>query len=433
LRSSLRASAFPGFTVPSLISSASHPHLGSLSSFNNILPSSYTQQPTLHGTHQPATMTQSGHARQKSHKSSSPVVMADCNNRPRPVRDGAGKRKSDSDFVDSGIIEDDDDDLEWPDTEDESDTIRVPLRKRQRRSPSPEIPLIDPIIYDEEEPDISDIEDTQGKNLVLKLNLEKGCHGPLTIVIDNSTLATFLSKETTQMTSPEPQQETQVPAAPSSTNNFARLPPELRNQIYDSLFKATEGLQIHNPHNFCRSAQFLRTCKMVHVEGASVLYGKNQFVFRRVRNRRGPFWEMEPKEVGYQDVRRFLNMIGPVNLGYLRDIKLMLEDASPGMTPYLDHESRRYVNDLQLMACLRTLRNARLEKLSLNFWGRRALLKTDVRFVDYLKRVQADEVDVGDMRAFYHDKIEYQLRAELKEAMTRQVKLYTEAPETAES
>jgi hypothetical protein len=64
--------------------------------------------------------------------------------------------------------------------------------------------------------------------------------------------------------------------------------------------------------------------------------------------------------------------IGPENLFYLRDVKLVLEDAMPGATPYMPtHESRRYVNDGHLVDILRILRETKLRKLSISFFGRR--------------------------------------------------------------
>jgi hypothetical protein len=51
------------------------------------------------------------------------------------------------------------------------------------------------------------------------------------------------------------------------------------------------------------SAAFLRTCKQVHEEGRSVLYGFNTFYFGRNKEMRRPFWNSERKEIGYKDVR----------------------------------------------------------------------------------------------------------------------------------
>jgi hypothetical protein len=122
------------------------------------------------------------------------------------------------------------------------------------------------------------------------------------------------------------------------------------------------------------------------------LYGENTFLFDRNKQTRGTFWEARPMEIGYTDVRRFLNAIGPENLAYLRDVCIWMEDAAPSSTPYLDHETRRYVNDEHLIGCLRILRGAKLRKVYLAFAGRRNLYRSDVKLLAYLEQIKADEV-----------------------------------------
>ena len=163
----------------------------------------------------------------------------------------------------------------------------------------------------------------------------------------------------------------------------------------------------------------------LHSDGCSILYGENQFVFERNRHTRAPFWEPKPPEIGYRDVRQFLNMIGPENLAYLRDIKLVLEDAAPAATPDLTHEDRRYINDQFLKNVLRVLRQAKLRKFSVSFLGRRMLMKTDVNFLDVLSQVKADEVSVSNnLKWFQTNKIHPSCLLDLKESMTRKRKLY---------
>jgi hypothetical protein len=332
--------------------------------------------------------------------------------------------------VDSGIIEVGDDELDELDelaSEDEDgDIVKAPRPKKRKRSPSPDLPPVGPVLYNEEPDMPSDSEDMHGNATVLNINIPMGYHGRLTVIIDQSSL-----NKSAQIMIP-PQAETQAIAPPpKSTKSFTSLPPELRNHVYDLLFVAENSLALISPNNFCRSAQFLRTCKMVHSEGCGVLYGKNRFVFDRNRHQQGPFWEPQRKEIGYQDVRRFLKMIGPVNLANLRDVHLSLEDASPAATPYMpSHESRRYINDLQLMGCLRLLRDAKLQKLTLGFHGRRVLLETDVKFLNYLKQIKADEVASHEVRYLSYNKISMTLFSELKEVMTRKTKLYDTKPNT---
>ena len=205
---------------------------------------------------------------------------------------------------------------------------------------------------------------------------------------------------------------------------FLDLPPELRNKIYGHIFVSGGPIQIPRANDLCRSGQFLSTCKLVYSEGCSVLYGENTIVLDRSKDRRGPYWEPVPKEIGYTDARRFLKAIGPENLAYLRDVKLVLEDACPSSTPYLNHEERRYVNDEHLIDILRILRGTLLREFKLTFHGRRALARTDVKILRYLEQVKADEVSNSPSGWYFPPKITHGLWMELKEAMTRTPKLY---------
>jgi hypothetical protein len=175
-----------------------------------------------------------------------------------------------------------------------------------------------------------------------------------------------------------------------------------------------------------KSAQFLRTCRMVHNEGCSILYGENTFVFDRHNGTRGPFWEVVPKEIGYQDVLHFLKMIGPENIQYLRDVNMYFDDARPGMTSYLDsHEKRRYINDDYLMNCLRILRDAKLRKVGMFFGGRRQLFKSDIKFLGRLEQIKADEIVQLPSRYYQtQKKITNWVWEDLKTVMVRKKKLY---------
>ncbi|KAG9389049.1 hypothetical protein A1F94_001942 [Pyrenophora tritici-repentis] len=277
--------------------------------------------------------------------------------------------------------------------------------------------------------------------MTLQFNVPLGFHGPLFVKIDSSMLQTNEAGKLHEMqpgkskkvcTKSRQSQPDKVLAA--RPKGFTDLPAELRNTIYRYLFARnddTQELRIpvnkQNPKdNLCKSAQFLRTCKLVHNEGCSVLYGENTFSFKRHYGTRGPFWEAVPKEVGYQDVLHFLKMIGPENLQYLRDIKFVFDDASPRHTSYVEsNEKRRYLNDEYLMNCLRILREAKLRKVSMFFGGRRQLQRSDVKFLGYLEQVKADEVDrIPDRYFSLLGKISNAVWADLEEAMTRKKKLY---------
>ena len=95
---------------------------------------------------------------------------------------------------------------------------------------------------------------------------------------------------------------------------FLDLPYELRSKVYEFAFKFDKPIEFES-RNFSRSANFLRTCKTVLKEGREVLYGENSFHFGRETATRGKFYEKIWKEIGYKDVRKFLETIGPINVG----------------------------------------------------------------------------------------------------------------------
>ncbi|KAF2477807.1 uncharacterized protein BDR25DRAFT_207126 [Lindgomyces ingoldianus] len=356
----------------------------------------------------------------------------------RPIRSGAGQKKSLSGYVDSAVIEDDEPMDSLSEDEEGNPTQSRRTRKR-KRTPSPSPPPLDPIIYDEPPDQLSDDESVgmfhhhpSTAPITLQFNVPLGFHGPLLVKLDRSLLvAPHSAAYNMEPRSTRRKLDTATPECQASSPEerrvgFTNLPPELRNKVYRLLFVQDGEFHFGKPDNFCRSAALLRTCKLVHGEACSVLYGENKFVFDRNRHVRGPFWEPVQKEIGYKDVRQFLKMIGPENLAYLRDIKLILEDATPASTPYLhSHEERRYLNDDHLIDCLRVLRLAKLRKLFLNFLGRRMLVRTDVKFLGYLEQIKADEVETDKFIRWYSpSKIHPDVFKNLQKSMTREPKLY---------
>jgi hypothetical protein len=172
------------------------------------------------------------------------------------------------------------------------------------------------------------------------------------------------------------------------------LPAELRNEIYRAVLVASKPLEFSEPDNFSRSSALLRTCHQIHEEGRSILYSENHFRLARRAHRYGSFWEKEWSELGYLHVRKFFKSIGPTNSALIRHLTLMLEDAMPCLNPTLHSaEDRRFVHDDDLMSVLRHLvDHSQLQTLKLHFYGRRKVDRTDDRFLEYLKRVKADEV-----------------------------------------
>jgi hypothetical protein len=363
----------------------------------------------------------------------------------RPIRKSAGKVKKVAGYVDSGIIEEEGYE---PSTSEASDDEEMEKRSRTeklkrkcKRSPSPPSPRLEPTIYNQELDDLTDDEtggafhrNTPKKPPVtLQFNVPLGFHGPLFVKLDSALLKDnedgtrhdmrqVPTKKIRTATTPP-----QTAAVAVSRRSFVDLPPELRNTVYQHVFVRKDMLQVPQRRDrpgLCLSAQFLRTCKLVHDEACSILYGSNAFHFERHHDTRAPFWEPKLKEIGYQDVLQFLKMIGAENIQYLRDIRIDFEDALPKNCPDLNIEARRYIVDEYLMNCLRILRNAKLRKVSVMFYGRRQLLKSDVKFLGYLEQIKADEVVKLPESWYTQVKVGHWIWSDIKEQMTRKKKLY---------
>lgn len=126
---------------------------------------------------------------------------------------------------------------------------------------------------------------------------------------------------------------------------FSDLPPEIRNRIYRMVFVTNAPIEFQTRKDFSRSAAFLRTCNLVHEEGREILYGENTFCFARSEYKRGKFWERTWTEIGYKDVRRFFETIGPINIGMLKYVSFILTDVSRSAAPDLNWDQRRFVHD----------------------------------------------------------------------------------------
>lgn len=372
----------------------------------------------------------------------------------RPIRKSAGRVKKVAGYVDSTLLDEEEEfdpltsDTSTDDDEEEDMTPRGRAKKskqtqKRKRSPSPPSPRLEPMIYNQELDELTDNEmgdsghgRTPRKSPVtLQFNVPLGFHGPLFVKLDKALLQSNEEGARHEMHQPQ-KKKARISSSPSSLDvvpttmrpkGFADLPPELRNAVYRHAFVRNKTLNI--PQRFdgpglCQSAQFLRTCKLVHDEGCSILYGENEFCFRRHHDTRAPFWDPKAKEVGYQDFLHFLKMIGPENIQYLRDLSIEFDDALPKHSPSLTVESRRYVVDDYLMNCLRILREAKLRKLGLMFLGRRQLFRSDLKFLGYLEQIKADEVVKLDQPWPYATKISAWVWDIVKEQMIRKKKLY---------
>ena len=190
---------------------------------------------------------------------------------------------------------------------------------------------------------------------------------------------------------------------------FLDLPAELRTRIYPDIFVEQKpdytGAQkaicfIHNEDTY--SAQFLRTCRLVYEEGRPFLYGDNRFEFRRNQASRGQFWRKQWKEIGYKDVRRFLETIGPVNMSYINNISFILSDATPSTTPYLTTAERRFVNDATLHHIFEMIgRTTVLQELRVTCDARRFISLLDYHFLRYVTMIKCHSL-VCDPQTNWH-------------------------------
>jgi hypothetical protein len=170
---------------------------------------------------------------------------------------------------------------------------------------------------------------------------------------------------------------------------FTDLPYELRVGIYRHVLVRRSALHFTSKENFSRSSQFLRTCKLVHEEGREIMYGENAFHFMRSSQTRGSYFEAEWREIGWKDIRRFLEDIGPVNISMLKYVSFQLTDAPPSVTPYLEEEQRRCTNDPVLHRVFRLIgSHATLNKLAMGFGVRRNIDSSDYIFLKSLASIK---------------------------------------------
>ncbi len=198
--------------------------------------------------------------------------------------------------------------------------------------------------------------------------------------------------------------------------SFTDLPNEIRVRIYRSVFVTEGPINFHSRRDFQRSSSFLRTCKIVHEEGRPILYGENAFHFERSHSARGKFFEEDWREIGFKDVRRFLETIGTTNLSMMRYISIELGDATKAYGP-VEEVERRFVNDPVVWRCLELIgSNAHLAKFAFTFAGRRNLDRTDLHFLRALTSIKAQEIiNVANFSGGY--KVKPELIADLKKLM----------------
>lgn len=192
------------------------------------------------------------------------------------------------------------------------------------------------------------------------------------------------------------------------------------SSIYRQVFVTEAPIDLASRDSFARSSTFLRSCRVVHLEGRAVLYGENAFHFERSAGTRGTFFEATWKEIGFKDARRFLETIGPVNISMMRYVSFHFQDAAPSTTPHLDENERRFVNDPILHHILKLIgASSRLAKIAFQFSGRKLLQKFDYNFLQALSSIKSEEVIHAERMTYAPSKVgDRSIVDKLKKAMT---------------
>ena len=239
---------------------------------------------------------------------------------------------------------------------------------------------------------------------------------PKANILDDTTLFNNETSEATQLTTPKSEDLTSMRLNPEYAS-FLELEPELRNRIYREFLVADSVVKFNPAPRSSRQPTLLQTCRQVYEEGRGILYGENAFHFRRVDKERGRYWDNEYKEVGYKDVRRFLETIGQHNIAKIRFLSLDLSDAVPVFTPKLDVSERRYVNDPVLQHVLRLIGRSGcvLDKFVVGFAGRGGVHQDDIPFIRAFTSVSCRKLIQSC--AWGHSKVDARLFLKMQDFM----------------
>ncbi|KAK5064941.1 hypothetical protein LTR84_000775 [Exophiala bonariae] len=181
------------------------------------------------------------------------------------------------------------------------------------------------------------------------------------------------------------------------SSGFLKIPGELRDKIYRLLLLGDKPVNFDKRTGFGgRSVAFLRTCKTIAEEGTDVLYGEHSFHLARTPQFRGKFFEKDWSEIAYQDIRRFLETIGPVNISKMKFISFAMTDGPSRLTQALPNvEHLRFANDPTMHHILRLIGdNASLTRLGLLFSGRGKVTGADFHFLNALTEIKCNQLDL---------------------------------------
>lgn len=196
------------------------------------------------------------------------------------------------------------------------------------------------------------------------------------------------------------------------------LPREIALKIYRKLFFTPHFIDFNSRNDLNRSAAILRTCKKIHKLGTEVLYGENAFHFERRCSTRGAYFEKVWKEIGYKDVWRFFDTIGPRNTGHIRYISLEFSDAVPSQTPYLEEIDRKVTNDGNLLDVFKMIAaGGVLETLALSFLSRRNIDRNDYWFLKNLTAIRCYELVIYSQHNLHTNKLASGVEEKLRKLM----------------
>ena len=198
---------------------------------------------------------------------------------------------------------------------------------------------------------------------------------------------------------------------------FMNFPFEVRIRIYRMCFKDDTPIDFTQRENFSRHAHILRVCRLVAIEGTAVLYGENSFHFQRCNITRGRLWEKDWSQVGFKDIRRFLETIGSANISKLKYLSFALADGSSSGNGFASTE-RLFVHDPVLFRVFNLIgAHARLEKLGVMFNGSRDVNSHDYYFLKALTAMKCYELQMPASAMGFTTRIDMGIRDKVKQLM----------------
>ncbi|RVX69491.1 hypothetical protein B0A52_06555 [Exophiala mesophila] len=231
-----------------------------------------------------------------------------------------------------------------------------------------------------------------GQTVVVAVNLNEVVNHPSVAEVMNSPAQSALASE-----SDRPSSTSDTAESGRKKVGFLDLPFEMRDRIYRSVLVDDDPIDFYARHNLSHSSALLRTCKTVHNEATDVLYGSNSFHFKRQTQYRGKYFDEFWYEVGYEDVRRFFETIGPVNISKMNYLSLKLTDGlklnEPGMSAPKDQ--LRFVTDPNLQHVFNLIgKNTVLERFGVIFGGRCQVNLSDFHFLKALSSIKCYKLDI---------------------------------------